>query len=36
MGLEPIENYREVIDRARSAGAEEMEEIYNTAYNAAQ
>ena len=36
MGLEPIENYREVIDQARAAGAEEMEQIYNNAYNAGQ
>ena len=36
MGLEPIENYRAVIDQARAAGAEEMEPIYNNAYKAAQ
>lgn len=36
MGLEPIENYRAVIDQARAAGAEEMEQIYNNAYKAAQ
>lgn len=35
MGVEPIENYRNVIDQARAAGAEEMEKIYNDAYNAA-
>ena len=35
MGLEPVENYQAVIDQARAAGAEEMEKIYNDAYNAA-
>lgn len=35
MGVEPIDNYRNVIDQARAAGAEEMEKIYNDAYNAA-
>ena len=31
MGLEPIENYDKVIERARAAGAKEIEDIYNAA-----
>ena len=34
-GEEPIENYDKVIEAARAAGAEEMEKIYNDAWNAA-
>lgn len=34
-GEEPIENYDQVIAAAREAGAAEMEEIYNAAWNAA-
>ncbi len=34
-GEEPIENYDKVIEAARAAGAEEMEQIYNDAWNAA-
>ena len=34
-GEEPIENYDKVIEAARAAGATEMEEIYNAAWNAA-
>lgn len=34
-GEEPIENYDKVIEAARAAGAAEMEEIYNTAWNTA-
>ena len=32
-GQEPIENYDKVIEAAKAAGATEMEEIYNTAWN---
>ncbi len=34
-GEEPIENYDKVIEAAREAGAAEMEDIYNTAWNTA-
>lgn len=34
-GEEPIENYDKVIEAARAAGATEMEEIYNAAWEAA-
>jgi hypothetical protein len=34
-GQEPIDNYDKVIEAARAAGATEMEEIFNTAWNAA-
>ena len=34
-GQEPIENYDKVIEAARAAGATEMEEIFNTAWNTA-
>ena len=34
-GQEPIENYDKVIEAARAAGAAEMEDIFNTAWNAA-
>ena len=34
-GVEPIENYDKVIEAARAAGATEMEQIYNDAWNAA-
>ena len=34
-GQEPIENYDKVIEAAKAAGATEMEEIYNTAWDAA-
>ena len=34
-GQEPIENYDQVIEAARAAGATEMEEIFNTAWNTA-
>ena len=34
-GQEPIENYGKVIEAARAAGATEMEEIFNTAWNTA-
>ena len=36
MGLEPIENYDAVIERARTAGAQEMEDIFNRANEAYQ
>ncbi len=35
MGVEPIDNYDKVIAAARAAGATEMEQIYNDAWNAA-
>jgi len=35
MGVEPIDNYDNVIAAAREAGATEMEQIYNDAWNAA-
>lgn len=34
-GEEPLENYDKVIEAAKAAGATEMEEIYNAAWNAA-
>ena len=34
-GQEPIENYDKVIEAAKAAGATEMEEIYNAAWDAA-
>lgn len=34
-GQEPIDNYDKVIEAAKAAGATEMEEIYNAAWNAA-
>jgi hypothetical protein len=34
MGIEPIENYDEVIERVRAAGAAEIEDIYNKANEA--
>ena len=35
-GQEPIENWDKVIEKARKAGAEEMEKIYNEAWTALQ
>ncbi len=35
-GQEPIENWDKVMEAARNAGATEMEEIYNAAWDAAQ